>query len=113
MIDKFQQVTAVIHERRGRNDKEFLFPGAEYGSDVIGVLPLSPAAAQRLKPRLRTAFVVAPKEPHLDMGSHVPMKVTLDVALDVQEHFVILMTDIRCGLLMDETGRFLAAYATN
>ena len=80
---------------------------------LIGELALTPAEAQTLKPTLKLAFMVTPKEPYLVQGSQHVGETTISNPTDVTDNFSILIADIQCGLVTDATNKVLGAYATN
>lgn len=109
-VQKIHRVTKVIFDRTAKD--AMLFPSADKSPYVVGELELSPEDARRLKPTLKLAFVVTPKEPFLVKGTHKPFEVTIRDPRDLTEDFSILVADIQCGLVTDAGNRVLAAYPT-
>ena len=107
-----KRTTAVIFDRKA-NFGEPLFPTAKGSPYVVGELTLVPAEAQALKPNLKLAFVVVPREPYLIRGSKPGSVTTIQNPIDVTENFSILIADIQCGLVTDSTNKVLAAYPTS
>lgn len=89
-----------------------LFPAAEEKRYAVGQLRLAPEGARRLRPQLKSAFVVAPKEPYLIKDQQKVGEPTISTPLDVTEDFSILVADIQCGLLMDGSNKVLGPYPT-
>ena len=77
---------------------------------VIGGIPLSPDAAKIVKPTLKFALVVRPKEPYFVQGTHFSSFPTIQNPREVQEQFSILFADFQCGLVMDSNNKVLGAY---
>ena len=90
----------------------YLFATTGQNKDVVGELALSPSEAQALKPTLKLAFVVTPKDPFLIQGSHSVGETTIADPVDITNRFSILIADIQCGLVMNATNKVLAAYPT-
>ena len=112
-VVEIQRKTSAIFDRKSDEIGASLFPAAgkkPYG--VVGELVLPPAEAQRLKPQLKLAFVVTPKEPYLVTGSHKVGKTTVTNPRHIIEDFSVLVANIQCGLVMDGADKVLGAYAT-
>ena len=109
-----QQVTRsvkAIFERgpdRSRGH-EMLFPG----ESEIGRLSMTPEDARTLKPSLRIALVVTPFAPYVVRGTNPYGRPSMRSPQEVTIDFTILMADIQCGLVMDNSGRVLGAYPTS
>lgn len=116
-VTRVSRTSDAIFERRagiGTRGSDRLFRNDNGGVDsFIGELRLSPDEAQRLRPQLRIAFVVEPRAPFLVTGTHQPGEVTIRNPFDTTETFRVLIADIQCGLLMDNTNKVLASFPTN
>lgn len=114
-IARVQRVTKAIFEAQVRQRDILalsIFPAAASSPYVVGELTLSPAEAQVLKPKLKLAFVVQPKEPFLVKGNHSTGKTTIQNPTDITEDFSILIGDIQCGLVTDAANKVLGSYST-
>jgi hypothetical protein len=86
--------------------------GTVFPNKVLGELRLAPEDARNLKPVLKSAFVVTPKDPFLVTGHDM---VGSSVSADHRGHVYetsILFADIQCALLMDGDNKVLQAYPT-
>lgn len=92
--------------------QDSLFPSADESPWIVGSLLVSPDKARSLKPTLRLAFVVSPKEPYLFQGNHQPFDISISNPRDIVEEFSVLVADIKCGLLLDSNNLVLASYPT-
>ncbi len=113
------QVVKILRTKKSIFDHEAkdplrsgIFPTADDDPYVVGRLHLSVEDAKQMKHDLKIAFVVAPKEPYLVEGGRHVGDVTINNPQDVTESFSILVADIRCGLVMDRSGKVLGAYPT-
>jgi hypothetical protein len=116
------RVSRILRVRKGIFDKDDSAYPSDYAVNylfhttdkdrVIGELKLSPSEAQTLKPTLKLALVVTPKEPFLVRGSQNVGETTVANPLDITERFSILMADMQCGLIMSGTNKVLGAYPT-
>jgi hypothetical protein len=86
-----------------------LFPSADKSPYAAASLSLPPEEAKRLKPELKLAFVLLPKEPYLVRNKYSVGKTTVSNPTDVTESATILVADIVCGLVLDGTSKVLAA----
>lgn len=102
----------AIFDGASQGIRHNLFPAADEAPHDVGWLYLSPEEAKRLKPRLKLAFVVVPKDPYFVMGSHRPTRLTLSQPGNVREDFSILFADIQCGLVLDDRNKVLGSYPT-
>lgn len=109
---KIARTTKAIFERKSDSISGGLFPQADKSPYSAGVLELGPSEAQQLKPQLRLAFVVEPKEPFFVKGTRSVGETTVRNPTDITENFSILIADFRCGLVLDGSSKVLAAYAT-
>ncbi len=89
-----------------------VFPAADKAPYIIGYLNLSPAEAQRLKPLLKLAYVVEPKEPYIIKNTYSPGKTTLANPIETTAKATVLIADIKCGLVTDDKNVVLGAYPT-
>ena len=108
-VTRIERTTYSIFERESPIGEDGIFFGAD--GDLLGIIPMDIATAQRIKPALKIAFVVVPKPPFLVQGSHSVGKTTISNPIDVTEKFKIMIADMQCGLLTDGTNKVLAAYA--
>lgn len=111
-IIKIERTTKGIFDRKGDIGKHSLFPAADEKPYVVGELALSPAEAQRLKPLLKLAFVVVPKEPFIGSGTDGVGKVTVQNPRDITEKVTLMIADIQCGLVLDPSNAVLGSYPT-
>lgn len=88
------------------------FPAADKAPYIIGYLNLSLAEAQRLKPLLKLAYLVEPKEPFIIKNSYSLGKVTLTNPIETTAKATVLIADIKCGLVTDDKNVVLGAYPT-
>ena len=109
-VTKIQRYTSAIFDREKSLYNKELFPNAANKPYVVGEFGLSPAEAKRLKPQLKLAFVVTPKEPYFVTGSHKDGKTTVNNPRDITENFSVLVADFQCGLVMDVANKVLGAY---
>ena len=115
-ITKVRRNMEVVFDR-GRNYKldgqsPDLFPAADQSPYMVGFLPLSPAEAQRLKPILKIAFVIEPKEPFVIENSYLDVEPTISQPREISVVATVLIADIKCGLVTDEKNVVLGAYST-
>jgi hypothetical protein len=89
-----------------------VFPAADEAPYIIGYLNLSPAEAQRLKPLLKLAYVVEPKEPYIIKNTYSLGKTTLANPIETTAKATVLIADIKCGLVTDDKNVVLGAYPT-
>lgn len=111
-VAKIDRTTKAVFDRGGGMDDE-LFPRAKRPDYNVGVLKLTTEEARRLKPQLKTAYVVKPKPPYILQGTHSFGKVTVQNPRDITVHFTMLVADIQCGLLLDGSSKVLAAYSAH
>jgi hypothetical protein len=111
-VAKINRKTRAIFDRSGELYNRGLFPSAEKSPYEVGVISLSPEDAQRLKPLLKVAFVVDPKEPYFVTGFQKAGKTTVDFPFDINENFSIIIGDIKCGLLLDDSKKVIGSYPT-
>lgn len=90
----------------------YLFETMDQKHSVVGGIPMSAADAKVMKPSLKVALAVMPKEPYLIQGTRSSGDVTIEDPDDVTEHFSILIADIQCGLVLDGKNNVIAAYQT-
>ena len=109
VVTKIDRTIYSIFEAENPPGEHDLFVNKK--GDELGSLPMDAATAQRIKPTLKIAFVVVPRAPFLVQGSHSVGKTTVTNPTDITEHFKIMIADLQCGLLMDNTNKVLAAYA--
>ena len=109
-ITEITRVSDGIFDRVAKDYREQLFKGN--GPDLEG-LPLDPASAQALKPKMKAAFVVVPKTPFFVQGEHSVGETTIRNPTDITERYRVLIADIQCGLLTDDQNKVLASYETN
>jgi hypothetical protein len=112
VVQRIAQTTKVIFQGKAPSVFAGLFPQADKEPYEIGYLNLSPSEAQQLKPQLRLAFVVEPKEPYVIEGTRSVGDTTVRNPTDVTEDFAILVADFRCGLLLDGSNKVLGSYPT-
>lgn len=95
----------------GRADyqKFELFP-TEHGTSLLGSVSISPLEAQRIKPSLQLAFVVVPTAPFFLSAKYSGDPKKYGRASDV--YAKLLIGDIKCGLVLEPSGKVLAAFAT-
>lgn len=89
-----------------------LFPAADKSPHMVGYLSLSTTEAQRLKPLLKLAYVVEPKQPYVVKRSYLSGKTTVASPREVTEDVTVLIADIKCGLVTDDKDVVLGAYPT-
>ncbi len=111
-IAEIERTIKGIFEREASFTDRDLFPAAKDSPYVVGAIPLTPAEAMALKPTMRLAFVVVPKEPFLITGTHKVGKTTIANPREITERFSLLIADIQCGLALDRGGKVLGAYPT-
>lgn len=117
-VQEIHRVTKAIFDRKAndlpnRNQTMNLFPNAApYKPYVVGTLDMSSEDAQRVKPKLKIAFVVTPKAPFLIKGTYSRGNVTRENPVDRTEDFAVLVADIHCALVTDAANRVLGAYPT-
>ena len=112
-IRKYRRTTAAIFDHAGQAGQNDLFPTATESTQFfVGALALSATEARALKPTLSLAFVVRPKAPYLLTGSRIAVSPSLDVPKQIVDDYSVLIADIQCGLVLDGTGKVLAAYVT-
>lgn len=109
-ILKIDRTSKVIFQRAARSYDDQLFPSANKEPYSVGQLQLSPEQAIALKPGLKLAISVSPKEPFFVSGTHKPGKTTLQNPRDISEHFSVLFADFKCGLVTDAENKVLGAY---
>ncbi len=110
---KVRRKSEVIFERRAEDWRHSgLFESADNPPYVTGELIMPPAEARRLKPSLKLAFVVSPKEPYVVTGTHNPYNTTLQDPREISEEFTILVADFRCGLVIDAASKVLGGFPT-
>lgn len=110
-VTRVQSDVQAIFDRSAFLQDSNVFPAAASSpAGVIGELSLSPKQAQALKPNLRIAFVVRPKEPYLVNSFYHAGAPTIDDPRDITEHFSIIVADIQCGLVMDAHNKVLGSY---
>lgn len=110
---KINRSTNAIFDRPADSFlKDSLFASADDSPWIVGTLSVTPEEARILKPALKLAFVVSPKEPYLFQGSHRPFDISIRNPRDIVEDFTVLVADIRCGLLLDSNNLVLASYPT-
>jgi hypothetical protein len=109
-VEKVHRNTNAIFDRQGElgiRDGLFGMPNRDWMS-----FPLTPVAAQVVKPKLRIAFAVVPKAPYLLKGEGHSGRPTIDRPVDVEETVTLLVGDIQCALLMDNTNKVLGSFPT-
>ena len=74
--------------------------------------PLSSEKASALKPHLRIAFVVVPRPPYVVRGVGSSGRTTINHPIDTQEQVTLLTGDIRCALVLMDTGTVLGSLPT-
>lgn len=112
-IRRFRRITSAIFDRAGQPGEDELFPSAtEETSFFAGEIPMTPSRARVLEPNISLAIVAVPKAPFLITGSRIAETPTLDRPRRVDENFTVLVADIQCGLVLDESHKVLAAYPT-
>ena len=114
-VAKITRTMKAIYDRAAETYNAELFPntiGADYKVRAVGQIRMSPAEAQVLKPHLKLAFVVVPKEPYSVSGSTRIGKTTIQNPTEVTLNFSVLIADIRCGLLTDGGDKVIGAYPT-
>lgn len=79
---------------------------------IIGRISMPPDLAKALKASAKLIFVVHPRPPYLISGKHRPFKITVDNPRDITETYDVLIADIDCGLVADQTGKVYGAYST-
>lgn len=108
-ITKISRTTNAIFQRKAKDYRDTLF--VSKGKDgEIGELSLAPADAQALKPQLRLAFVVWPKDPFVIKSEFLFGRTTVSNPREITVHATVLIADIECGLLLDSTNKVLGAY---
>ncbi len=80
------------------------------GTSLLGSLSLNPTEAQRIRPFLKLAFIVVPKAPFIVRATYLGDPKTYGRATEINA--TLLIADIRCGLVLDDAGKVLAAYPT-
>lgn len=112
-ITSVARTSRIILEGGMEGFSRGMFPSAENQPWIVGSLKMSPEEAQRLKPSLRLAFVVQPKDPFLFKDVHrLGDEPTLDSPYDIKDFYTVLIADIQCGLLLDGTSKVLGAWET-
>jgi peptidoglycan hydrolase-like protein with peptidoglycan-binding domain len=115
-VTKIQRLTKVIRTSGNTYelDREFFREVRQIdGLPVVGELTLSPSEAASLKPTIKIAFVVTPRDPFFSTGSTRVHDPTFQDPRDVTEDFSLLSAYIQCGLLMDGENKVLQAYPTS
>ena len=102
----------AVEFRVGGPSGDEVFPAADKEPHIIGYLNLSPAEAQRLKPLLKLAYVVEPKEPFIIKNSYSLGNATLTNPIETTAKATVLIADIKCGLVTDDKNVVLGAYPT-
>ena len=115
-LGKLHLTSKVIFERPAPyNENDWvthLFPAAAPKPHFVGALPMTPAEATALKPKLKLAYVVEPKTPFF-LSGRLKYRATphLD-EVDITEDFQMLVADFQCGLVLTDAGKVLGAYPT-
>jgi hypothetical protein len=90
-----------------------LFPSADSAPYMAGFLEISPEEAQRIKPVMKLAFVVEPREPYVVRNNYSGRgRITIQNPNDVTENSTVLIGDIQCGLALDANNKVLGAFPT-
>jgi hypothetical protein len=110
-ITRLERTVKAVFERGAKLD-EALFPNTERPPFVVGTIKMKPDEARRIKPGLKTGFLVKPKAPFLISGRHRVGTTTIQNPYEVTESFQILIADIQCGFLLDSDNKVLGAYPT-
>jgi hypothetical protein len=115
-ITRINRTTQAIFDRTlGPREGVFggLFPSADSTPYVAGYIDMPPEVAQRVKPALKLAFVVMPREPFIIRNTFPGRgRITIQNPRDVTETATVLIGDIQCGLVLDTSNHVLGAYAT-
>ena len=77
---------------------------------VLGKIQLPPDKAKNLRNNLRIAFVIKPKPPFLVKSNYPFGETTMLNPEEIRIAATVLIADIHCGLLMDETNTLIGAY---
>jgi hypothetical protein len=109
-VQKINRTTEVVFQDKLEFSDEGLFPNANKEPYSLGYLELSPEQAKALKPSLKLAMSIVPKEPYLVSGTHLLAEATIRNPREVTQSFTILIADFQCGLVMDAENKVLAAY---
>lgn len=108
--------TQAIYDRATNSRESMLgglFPAADKSPYMVGYLNMPSEAAQQLKPTLKLAFAISPKEPFVVRRTFAGRgKVTIQNPRDVTETATVLIADIQCGLVLDGANKVLGAYPT-
>jgi hypothetical protein len=109
-VQELTQTTKAIFQRNGRYP-DTLFRHRDKDG-VIGELSIAPSDAKALKPQLKVAFVVRPKEPYLIRSTYPLGTPTVSNPRQITVHATVLIADFECGLLLDGTNKVIGAYDT-
>jgi|GEM_PF-1068553 len=79
----------------------------------LGEVPVPIDEARSFRDESRLAFVVSPQSPwQISFRENYPSRPTIQNPLEVTAVLNVLFADIRCALLLDGTGRSVAAFDT-
>lgn len=108
------EVSKVIFDGNNSrsSDARHLFV-AGHRTENVGAIPLSPDEAQRLKPKLRIAFLVEPQEPFAVETLSQKGVPTIADPRRVTEKATVLLGNIRCGIVTDDHNMVFGAFPTN
>ena len=80
--------------------------------EPIGTLIMSPGEAKKFRSTAKIAFVVIPKRPYVVRSTYKEGKATINHPFDSTISSVILIADLRCGLLMNAANLVMLSLET-
>jgi hypothetical protein len=109
------EIQAVYEPNRstGKYGEHRNFRGVNRYDDFIGTVPMEPEAARQLNNKFRHALVVAPLHPYFAGGRNsTGTTPTVSNPYDTKLLVSILLADIQCALVLDQSGKVLASIQT-
>lgn len=111
-VGEIQRTTRSIYEGSDTTrERQGLFPRTS--DAVIWTVPVPATEARATRDGFRAAWVIAPKAPFYIEGEGRGFRATIDVPQDVEDTLEIIIADIQCALLTDDSGVVLAVAATH
>lgn len=110
-VVRVEQITHRVFERKIDWGEE-TFLGQESYFSQIGTLDIPPTEAKKFKQDGKAALLIAPAEPYFATGERKKAP-TISSPLDVTENISIIIADIQCAFLIDESSKVLGTFSVN
>jgi len=116
MVRKIKRSTKVIFDRFAEYNDSLFFSSSSLAHSMLHIIvqfpDTAPGIARTMKATMQAALVIAPKAPYYAKGKVNWAAPTIQFPRDIDETLEVVIADIQCVLLTDQTGLVFAAIPT-